>query len=55
MDFQEPYIRAFWSFLGVTDVNFVYVEGQAIGAEAAAKGVADALAAAGKLEIALAA
>ena len=55
MDFQEPYIRAFWSFLGVTDVNFIHVEGQAIGAEAAAKGVADALAAAGKLETALAA
>ena len=50
MDFQEPYIRGFWSFLGVTDMNFVYVEGQAIGAEAAAKGVADAIAAVTKLE-----
>jgi len=50
MDFQEPFIRAFWSFLGLTDVNFIYVEGQAIGPEAAAKGVADAMAAAVKLE-----
>ena len=42
MDFQEPYLRSFWAFLGVTDVNFIHVEGQAIGAEAAEKGVAAA-------------
>lgn len=50
MDFQEPYIRAFWSFLGVTDVYFIHIEGQAIGAEAAAKGVADAIEMVTKIE-----
>lgn len=39
MDFQEPYLRAFFGFLGITDVTFVQVEGQAIGPEVAAKGL----------------
>ncbi len=51
MDFQEPYIRGFWGFLGVTDVNFIHVEGQAIGGEAAAKGVAAARTAVEKIEL----
>ena len=42
MDFQEPYLRTFFGFLGITDVNFVHVEGQAIGPDVAAKGLAAA-------------
>lgn len=42
MDFQEPYLRAFFGFVGITDVIFVQVEGQAIGPEVAAKGLAAA-------------
>ncbi|MDE2229298.1 MAG: NAD(P)H-dependent oxidoreductase [Alphaproteobacteria bacterium] len=42
MDFQEPYLRAFFGFLGIRDVKFIYVEGQAVSPEAAAKGVAAA-------------
>jgi FMN-dependent NADH-azoreductase len=42
MDFQEPYLRAFFGFLGITDLTFVQVEGQAIGPEVAAKGLAAA-------------
>lgn len=42
MDFQEPYLRAFFGFVGITDVTFVQVEGQAIGPEVAAKGLAAA-------------
>ena len=42
MDFQEPYLRAFFGFVGITDVSFVQVEGQAIGPDVAAKGLATA-------------
>lgn len=42
MDFQEPYLRAIFGFLGITDVSFVQVEGQAIGPDVAAKGLATA-------------
>jgi FMN-dependent NADH-azoreductase len=42
MDFQEPYLRMFFGFLGITDVTFVQVEGQAIGPDVAAKGLAAA-------------
>ena len=38
LDFQEPYLRAVLGFLGITDVQVVYVEGaanRAIGAEKA--------------------
>ena len=49
MDFQEPYLRAMLSFLGLTDVSFVHAEGQALGAEAAAAGLAKARAALGGL------
>ena len=34
-DFQEPYLRTVLGFLGLTDVTFVYLEGLAMGAEAA--------------------
>lgn len=39
MDFVEPYLRGVLAFLGITDVTFVRVEGQAISAEEAAAGV----------------
>ena len=39
-DHQEPYLRTILGFVGLTDVTFVPVEGQAVGADAAAKGVA---------------
>jgi len=41
-NFQDPYIRQILGFVGITDVTFVAVEGQAVGAEAAAKGLAQA-------------
>jgi FMN-dependent NADH-azoreductase len=34
-DFQEPYLRTVLGFLGLTDVTFVYLEGLAMGSEAA--------------------
>lgn len=46
MDYQEPYLRAMLGFLGLTDVSFIEVEGQAIGPEVAAKGLEAARAAA---------
>jgi FMN-dependent NADH-azoreductase len=42
VNFQDPYIRTILGFVGITDVTFVAVEGQAIGPEAAAKGVEQA-------------
>lgn len=33
MDFQEPYLRAAFAFIGITDVEFVRAEGIAIGDE----------------------
>jgi len=39
MDFQEPYLRAMLGFLGLSDVTFVYAEGQAISPEAATEGM----------------
>jgi FMN-dependent NADH-azoreductase len=38
MDFQEPYLRAMLSFLGL-DVTFIHVEGLKISPEAAAGGI----------------
>ena len=38
MDFQEPYLRSVLGFLGLTDVSFIEIEGQAVGADAAAAG-----------------
>jgi FMN-dependent NADH-azoreductase len=34
LDSQTPYVRQFLAFLGVTDVEFVYAEGLALGADA---------------------
>jgi FMN-dependent NADH-azoreductase len=42
LDFQEPYLRAVLGFIGLADVTFVHIEGQAIGPEAAEAGVARA-------------
>ncbi|GAA0888549.1 FMN-dependent NADH-azoreductase [Rhodanobacter soli] len=33
MDFQEPYLRAAFAFIGITDIEFVRAEGIAIGDE----------------------
>ena len=33
LDSQTPYVRQFLAFLGITDVEFVYAEGLALGAE----------------------
>ncbi|MEW5836208.1 MAG: NAD(P)H-dependent oxidoreductase [Pseudomonadota bacterium] len=33
MDFQEPYLRAAFAFIGITDVEFVRAEGVAMGEE----------------------
>lgn len=38
-DFQEPYLRAMLAFIGLTDVSFVYVEGQRISLAAAEAGL----------------
>ncbi|MDM7860759.1 NAD(P)H-dependent oxidoreductase [Alteromonas sp. ASW11-36] len=35
LDTQTEYLRNFWAFLGVTDVEFVYAEGLAMGEESA--------------------
>lgn len=45
LDFQEPYLRAVLGFLGLTDVNFIHVEGLKVSPEAAEQGVARARAA----------
>ncbi|MCC7274891.1 MAG: FMN-dependent NADH-azoreductase [Alphaproteobacteria bacterium] len=49
MDFQEPYLRAVLGFLGIDDVTFIRVEGQGIGPEVAARGLAAAEQAVGEL------
>ncbi|MBI4754500.1 MAG: NAD(P)H-dependent oxidoreductase [Betaproteobacteria bacterium] len=41
-DSQVPYLKTVLGFLGLTDLRFVYAEGLALGAEAAARGLADA-------------
>jgi FMN-dependent NADH-azoreductase len=38
-DFQEPYLRAFLGFVGLDNVRFIHVEGQAISPDAASKGL----------------
>lgn len=44
MDFQEPYLRALFGFLGVTDIEFVRAEGLAMGDEHKATAVSKAIA-----------
>ncbi len=39
LDQQEPYLRTIFAFVGLKNVQFVYAENQALGAEAAEKGV----------------
>jgi len=41
-DHQEPFVRQFFSFIGVNDVRFVYAEGVNMGDEAKAKALAHA-------------
>ncbi|WP_269713564.1 FMN-dependent NADH-azoreductase [Caulobacter sp. NIBR2454] len=44
MDFQEPYLKAIFGFIGIHDVEFVRAEGIAVGPEQREKGLASALA-----------
>ena len=44
-DFQEPYLRRVFEFLGVTDVHFIHTEFQGVGGEKAAQSHAAAEAA----------
>ncbi|QDE39602.1 FMN-dependent NADH-azoreductase [Luteibacter pinisoli] len=49
MDFQEPYLRAVFGFLGVTDIEFVRAEGVAMGDEHKAQALETATAGIGGL------
>jgi FMN-dependent NADH-azoreductase len=49
LDFQEPYLRGMLGFLGLTDVEFIHVEGLNISKEEAEKGRARARQAIGAL------
>ena len=42
-DSQTPYLKTFFAFLGMDDVQFVYAEGLAMGAEAEKSALASAL------------
>jgi len=48
-DLQTAYVRQFLGFIGIADVEFVYAEGLALGAEQRSTAVADASARIGKL------
>ena len=41
-DSQVPYLKSVLGFLGMTDIEFIYAEGLAMGAESAAKAFAEA-------------
>jgi FMN-dependent NADH-azoreductase len=41
-DTQVPYLKTVFTFLGLTDVHFVYAEGLSMGADAAEQGIAAA-------------
>jgi FMN-dependent NADH-azoreductase len=41
-DTQVPYLKTFLGFIGLTDVQFIYAEGLAMGAEADQKAIASA-------------
>lgn len=41
-DSQVPYLKSVLAFLGLTDVEFIYAEGLAMGADAASKAFAEA-------------
>jgi FMN-dependent NADH-azoreductase len=49
MDFQEPYLRAVFGFLGVTDIEFVRAEGVAMGDDHKNQAVGGAIAGIGSL------
>ncbi|WP_369981160.1 FMN-dependent NADH-azoreductase [Xanthomonas bundabergensis] len=49
MDFQEPYLRAVFGFLGVTDIEFVRAEGVAMGDDHRTQAVGGAIAGIGGL------
>ena len=42
LDHQEPYLKTALGFIGISDLEFVYVEGQAMGEAEAAKGRTEA-------------
>lgn len=44
-DLLTPYVKLFLGFIGITDVNFIFAEGVAMGPEVAAKAQTDAKAA----------
>ena len=48
-DLQTAYVRQFLGFLGIRDVEFVYAEGLALGADQRSSAVADAVARIGQL------
>lgn len=49
MDFQEPYLRAAFGFIGLTELEFVRAEGLNIGAEQKARALESAQASIGSL------
>jgi len=49
MDFQEPYLRAVFGFLGVTDIEFVRAEGVAMGDDHKNQAIGGAVAGIGSL------
>src|SRR6187402_739384 len=49
MDFQEPYLRAIFGFLGVTDIEFVRAEGVAMSDDHKAQAIGGAIASIGGL------
>lgn len=49
MDFQEPYLRAVFAFLGVTDIEFVRAEGVAMGEDHKTQAIGGAMAGIGGL------
>lgn len=48
-DSQVPYLKSVLAFLGMTDVEFIYAEGLAMGADSASKAFAEAEAQIGEL------
>lgn len=54
MDFQEPYLRAVFGWLGITDVRFVRAEGVAMSPQAREDAVRAALAQVDAIEVPLA-
>jgi FMN-dependent NADH-azoreductase len=48
-DLQSAYVRQFLGFIGISDVEFVYAEGLALGAEQRSAAVSDAISRIGQL------